>query len=722
MFTLPGQTKVNRKRWTVMLYMVTSDKETGRSVERAEITERAAIRDIRELQRVGSTDDVNIVVQLDRRWPGYPERYLIKKNGSTPLGSVAGVRNNSSGNPNALKGFVDWARKEYPADHTMLVLWGHAYGLGFGRDHGDALTMPEIRKALDAKEGYAIDILGANACAMCYAEAAYELRNAATFLVAPEVTMPFAGWPYETILRRMTRSDMKPDALAEHIVTDYLDSFGRDNVALTLLDLTKAGDLRDLVKALAVALKSGINSTRTGKPVSEAFLDTAHGSVRPLIDLVDLCERLADVDSEAIAAAAAAMKVFLKSGPDKFVRQYEGDPDFEGLHGLGMFAPSVTGAADLTRLEITPEEYNKLALVNPRSNPWSEIVHKHLREALAPINQAVAEVVRNTGATAVEERTGVAQLLVSVYRSFVKLDEALVSAQKHVLSVVDGNGASKGLGATTGKSNGKSNGKTNGKMNGRNIAPNAEFGPPYLRLAPRYRQTQYAVVQATVDATDATTVVASETYDARLRQTVAPLAELEDALANVERTARRVMTNQRFGLGEDQVKAGLGEDQVKAGLGEDQVKAGLGEDQVKAGLGEDQVKAGLGILSLRIATDTGSRSASPIGTVTAMYRQVALALQLSEEAVAKIESLVQSLPMNGSGYQDGNTKQRWMDQVTRSFRELRDMVDNAKSTTVSVLLQPTYGLGPSPQTTQGTVSREQLAIAGGLSSRVLRLM
>jgi hypothetical protein len=46
----------------------------------------------------------------------------------------------------------------------MLVLWGHSYGLGFGRDHGDALTMPELARALKTKKkGYAIDILGANA-------------------------------------------------------------------------------------------------------------------------------------------------------------------------------------------------------------------------------------------------------------------------------------------------------------------------------------------------------------------------------------------------------------------------------------------------------------------------------------------------------------------------------------------------------------------------------
>jgi Clostripain family len=723
MFTRPGKTKAKTKpaRWTVMLYVAANHSR----IEQAAITETAAVRDIEELLQVGSTDDVKILVQIDRRWPGYPERYWIKKGQSVPYGAPRNVKIPSSGDPRALKDFVDWARSEHPADHAMLVLWGHAFGLGFGRDQGDALTMPELSKAIYAGDKYGIDILGANACAMSYAEAAYELRRAATFLVAPEITMPFAGWPYEKILKRMFRSDIKPAALAEHIVTDYVDSFGRQGVALTLLDLTKAPPLREHLKALTLALKGRISSARLGESIAEAFVDTAHGSVRPLIDLVDLCDRLADIDNGSIRTAADAMREYLRPGADKFVLKYDGDPDLEGLHGLGIYAPSITGAADLTRLGFDRESYEKLDLVKPRSNPWTKLVYDDLAEALDPMNKAIAEFVKGTGATGKEERTGVAQLVMSVHRSFVKLDRALRSAQQQVIDLVDGTAVATSLGATNGKALVQGNGHTKGGSNGKNFAP---FGPPYLRLASRYRPPQYASAKAAVEGTNGGTAVITETEDLDLQLAVAPLAALEDALANVERTARRVMTNERFGLGEDQVKAGLGnfgEDQVKPGLGEDQVKAGLGnfgEDQVKPGLGEDQVKAGLGILSRLIEADGDAVASTPIGTITALYRQVALALHLSEEAVANIESLVQSLPMSGAGYQDVDSKKRWIDQVTRAFRELKDMVDNAKSTTVSVLVHPTYGLGPSPQVTQGTLGREQLAIAGGLSSRVLRLM
>ena len=92
--------------------------------------------------------------------------------------------------------FLDWVESALSGDYYLLVLWGHAYGLGFGRgDHGNALTMAE---SADALQGRGIDILGANARAMSYAEAAYQLRSDTAhlgprFLIAPEVTMPFAG-------------------------------------------------------------------------------------------------------------------------------------------------------------------------------------------------------------------------------------------------------------------------------------------------------------------------------------------------------------------------------------------------------------------------------------------------------------------------------------------------------------------------------------------------
>ena len=344
---------VKPNKWTVMLYMAAAPMQS----QSAEETERAAVRDIEELQEVGSTDEMNVIVQIDRRWPGYPERYRIGKGDSEFCGVCRPHKNgdhqrNNSGDRAVFEDFLSWAQsRENEAEHYLLVLWGHAYGLGFGRDHGDALTIPELAKALNGRN---IDILGSNACAMSYAEAAFELRNGPRFLVASQISMPFAGWPYAEILNEIVNEpDIAPKTLGERIIGHFMKSLGRRGVSLTLLGLGQAGELGNHIKELADALDSAVGRNGTGTQIAEAFLDTAHGDVRPLIDLFDLCNNLSNVGDQRITDAAEAVQEFLKEGAESFVVKHETGPELEGLHGVGIFALSVTGAADLMRLELS---------------------------------------------------------------------------------------------------------------------------------------------------------------------------------------------------------------------------------------------------------------------------------------------------------------------------------------------------------------------------------
>ncbi len=178
--------------WTVMVFMAAS-KDDGE-------TERAAIRDLREMARVDPSP-VNVVVQIDRVWPGTAEKYLIKKDEVTPIPvarkppsivPLSGVQRNpadrtSSGNPNVLLDFLEETRKQFPHENYLLVLWGHSFGLGFGRDHGDALTIHELSAAwrVSRRLESPWNCLRTNACAMAYVEAVFELRNAAQYLSHP---------------------------------------------------------------------------------------------------------------------------------------------------------------------------------------------------------------------------------------------------------------------------------------------------------------------------------------------------------------------------------------------------------------------------------------------------------------------------------------------------------------------------------------------------------
>jgi len=730
--------KAKKAKWTVMLYMAASKDEQ---------TEQAAIRDIRELER-GSpkeTKDLNVLVQIDRRWPGYAERYRVEEGYSRFCVGLKGKRNIDSGKPEVLRDFVRWSRKRFPAKHYLLVLWGHSYGLGFGRDHNDPLTLSEIAASLNGRRlkvptgSKAVDILGANACAMSYAECAYELQDAADFLLAPEITMPFAGWPYDRILTDIVdNSDIEPEELGKKIIERFMASFGEAveprNVSLTLLRLGSVENLRQHLTTLTTTLVDALKANfRQGiqDQIADAFLDTAHGDVRPLIDLFDLCERLAALDTSqasdderkavtAVKDAAGALSKFapaelhdratrrisgsLKPGHE-LVADHRASDALEGINGLGIFAPAVSGASRLGQVDASIKEYEKLGLV--KKTGWSELALTQLNQLLDPINRSAAEFVDATGATNREDRLGVAQLLVSVHRSFMRLEKALTDSQKQIVGLLNGGAAV------------QRNGKVVKRVK-RSLGGDVTFGPPYLRLTaggeeaayPRRRPTKTAKAVGTANDGDKTS---------SLLHAVAPLTTLEDALANVERTVKRVMTHSSLGLGDPkndlgEVKDDLGE--VKDDLGE--VKDDLGE--VKDDLGE--VKDDLGPFSLPIAAAGGYSAASNgAKAVTTLYRQVAWSLQLVEKGVAKIESDARvALPRKTSGAKNSDYLRRTTEQMNQSFRALSELVSNARATATAVLGHPEYGLGPTPQRGSRGAIRQRLAIAGGLNSRFLRLL
>src|SRR4029453_8437709 len=139
--------------------------------------------------------------------------------------------------------FLKWAKAAYPAKKFFLILWGHAYGLGFGRDHGDGLTLSELTATLGKFQTLRkkpLELLGANACAMSYLEAAFELRQAVQYLVASQISVPFAGWPYDSILSQVNLAN-DGLALGKTIVDRYVNDVSPssdDRIALTLLNLS----------------------------------------------------------------------------------------------------------------------------------------------------------------------------------------------------------------------------------------------------------------------------------------------------------------------------------------------------------------------------------------------------------------------------------------------------------------------------------------------------
>jgi hypothetical protein len=140
------------REWTLMVFMNGDNN-----------LEPFAIKDFREMAKVGSTNEVNIVVQLDRI-AGYTadaddwtdaRRFRVTR-GMEPTSDAADpsfAQEVDMGAPDALADFVRWARMHYPAKRYGLVIWDHGAGWRlFMRD-------PSLNRAERAKRAATFDSL-----------------------------------------------------------------------------------------------------------------------------------------------------------------------------------------------------------------------------------------------------------------------------------------------------------------------------------------------------------------------------------------------------------------------------------------------------------------------------------------------------------------------------------------------------------------------------------
>lgn len=210
----PSPMPVAGNKWTVMVYL-DADNNLG----------TASRLDLEEMQAVGSTDNVTVLVQYDTQG-GATYRYKVEKGSLTQLANLGEL---DMAKASTLKDFVAYAAGAYPADHYALILWNHGQGwkgvksIFTDVDNGTLtpLSNQYVKEAL-ADSGVTVDILGIDACEMSVIEAAFEFRNVAKILVASQELVSDYGWDYDDLLKRLTdRPTMTAPELAKAMVASF---------------------------------------------------------------------------------------------------------------------------------------------------------------------------------------------------------------------------------------------------------------------------------------------------------------------------------------------------------------------------------------------------------------------------------------------------------------------------------------------------------------------
>lgn len=89
-----------------------------------------ASKDLSEMMRLGSSDAVNIIAEVDRRRAFLNEdqsqlntkRYLIEKG---TLTEFADVGETNTGDFHTPQNFIQWGMQNYPAEAYFVDIWNH---------------------------------------------------------------------------------------------------------------------------------------------------------------------------------------------------------------------------------------------------------------------------------------------------------------------------------------------------------------------------------------------------------------------------------------------------------------------------------------------------------------------------------------------------------------------------------------------------------------------
>jgi clostripain len=263
--------------WTFMVYL---DADNN--------LEDAGIDDVNEMESIGSTDRVNIVVEMDRI-EGYDttngdwteaRRFRVEKDNDRSLINSETLQNLGEvnmGDPEELIRFVSWSIQNYPAEKYALVLWNHGGAFrgicyddtvpGLPEGEYDTLNMTDLNYGMEKVYQIAgnqkIDLVGFDACLMAQVAVLYELKDFAKVGVASGYNEPGDGWPYDPILGPLVEDPgMDEKELSKIIVDEYIFSYedGKDDpgdypmVTQAAFDLEKLDDLVLLLDQFAEEL------------------------------------------------------------------------------------------------------------------------------------------------------------------------------------------------------------------------------------------------------------------------------------------------------------------------------------------------------------------------------------------------------------------------------------------------------------------------------------
>ena len=330
---------------TVLIYLCGTDLESRSAM---------ATRDLMEMTKAKYGDNVHVIAYTGgcSRWQNKiisaktNQIYQVMDGGLKLLNKDMG--NGAMTDPKTLTQFLNWGKKNFPANRYELILWDHGSGsnTGYGYDEkyprAGAMDLAEISSALKAS-GMTFDFIGFDACLMATVETGLMLSQYADYMIASEETEPGIGWYYTDWLNALgSDTSISTPELGKIIIDSYTKACASTcRGQSTTLSLTDLAELSYTVPDRITSFAQNINNLVENKDYAKVSAarsgsrEFAASSRIDQVDLVHFCKKLnTNTGFELANALQGAVKYNVTSR------------DMTNAYGLSVYFPYKNRSVD----------------------------------------------------------------------------------------------------------------------------------------------------------------------------------------------------------------------------------------------------------------------------------------------------------------------------------------------------------------------------------------
>ncbi|MEZ7891232.1 MAG: clostripain-related cysteine peptidase [Candidatus Wallbacteria bacterium] len=339
-----GDFQVPEKEWTVLCF-INGDNNL----------ELASLLGVNIMERVGSTENMNVVVQIDRiarnqfaegedggdsmldgSWSTCRRYFIQKDNRPFELNSIL-LEKMGEVDMGAYQNFIDFCAygvKHFPAKHYVVLISNHGSEFGIGGisfddqsgNHMDTIqvgkSLAEIREIMKAQNGSdLIDLMVFDCCLLSKIEVLKEIADYVKCVFACE-NVQINWYAYDDFLRYL---DKNPAAAGDELAkvyhkcyVDFMRNWARqrgqsDKMVLTAsaFDLTKFKDFDEAFKRFSAVLNNfADNNIEAVNSVLTTTMPLSEVTVFDLISFVKNIKQIAANDPEMNSACDALLKSY----------------------------------------------------------------------------------------------------------------------------------------------------------------------------------------------------------------------------------------------------------------------------------------------------------------------------------------------------------------------------------------------------------------------------